>query len=100
MTESDLHEPWLRPDDAGARWLESEARAEIAPGHELYGLGLTAIGRCSGCDDAVFRCSDDTFAIVHLSGTRPDRPPWPRTTRLGSFIALEMVMDQHEHSTN
>jgi hypothetical protein len=87
----------MEPDAAEASRLEEEARAEIAVGHELHGRKLTAIARCTGCDDAVFRCDDDTFAVVHLSYTRPDRPPWPATTRLGSFIALELVMDQHEH---
>jgi len=97
VSDGQLREPWVRPDDIEARRLEAEARAEISDEHELHGIGLTAIARCSGCDDAVFRCEDETFAVVHLSYVRPDRPPWPRTTRLGGFIALELVMDQHEH---
>jgi hypothetical protein len=82
--------------DAG-QVFEREAAAEIAFGHELHGIALTGIAKCEGCDDVVFRASDDTFAIVHLSWThKPDRPPWPRTTRLGSFIAVEAAMDQHQ----
>jgi hypothetical protein len=78
--------------------FEQEAATEIAPGQELHGLALKAVAKCEACDSVVFRASDDTFAIVHLSGIRkPEAPPWPRTTRLGGFIAVEMAMDQHEH---
>jgi hypothetical protein len=46
----------------------------------------------------VFRASDGTFAIVHLSWIRKaNSPPWPQTTRHGGFIAVELAMDQHEH---
>jgi hypothetical protein len=89
--------PWFTPDDDDARRLEAEALAEIGPGHVLEGVDLTTVAWCNGCDDTVFRCGDGTFAIVHLSYTRPDRAPWPATTRLGGFVALELAMDQHEH---
>ena len=97
MTVPTVSQPWYRPNRAEAKRLETEARKEIARGHELFGVGLTAIARCSGCDDVVFRCDDGTFAVVHFSYVHHERPPWPGTTRLGSFIALEMAMDQHEH---
>lgn len=91
-------DPWFAPDSETARLVEAEARREIAPGHELHGLGLTASARCSGCDSAVFRCSDETFAIVHLTGTaKAETPPWPTTTRLGSFLAVDLAMAQHQH---
>ena len=47
--------------------FEQEAATEIAPGHELHGLALEAVAKCEGCDSVVFRASDDTFAIIHLS---------------------------------
>ncbi|HZM77506.1 MAG TPA: hypothetical protein VFC19_17375 [Candidatus Limnocylindrales bacterium] len=94
----DFRESWLRLSLAQAEAFEREAGIEIAPGHELHGLDLRAIARCSGCDDVVFRVSDDTFAIVHLVWTKkPDTPPWPHTARLGTFLAAELAMDQHEH---
>jgi hypothetical protein len=100
VSSADLRDPWFRLEREQARALEREATTEIAAGHELYGLGLTAVAKCAGCDSVVFRASDDTFAIVHLSWTRkPDTPPWPQTTRLGGFIAVELAMDQHEHRT-
>jgi hypothetical protein len=94
----DFREPWFRLEGEHARALEREAATEIAAGHELHGLGLTAVAKCEGCDSVVFRASDDTFAIVHLSWIRkPETPPWPHTTRLVGFIAVEIAMDQHEH---
>ena len=98
MSSADFREPWFRPEGEAARALEREAATEIAAGHELHGLALTTLAKCEGCDSVVFRASDDTFAIVHLTWIRkPETPPWPDTTRLGGFIAVETAMDQHEH---
>jgi hypothetical protein len=85
-------------DGDSAQAVEDEVTTEIAPGHELHQLALTAVAKCEGCDSVVYRASDGTFAVVHLSWSRkPETPPWPRTTRLGGFIAVESSMDQHEH---
>jgi hypothetical protein len=98
VSSEDFREPWFRLEPEYARAFEREAEKEIGPGHELHGLALSALAKCEGCDDVVFRASDDTFAIVHLTWTlRPGTPPWPQTTRLGSFIAVETAMDQHAH---
>lgn len=98
MRSSDVGELWRPVDGETARAFEDEAATEISLGHDLHGLALTALVRCDGCDSVVYRASDGTFAIVHLSWTRkPETPPWPRTTRLGGFIAVETAMDQHEH---
>ncbi len=64
----DFREPWLRLQPEQALAFEREAEKEIAPGHELHGIALSALAKCQGCDDAVFRASDGTFAIVHLTG--------------------------------
>lgn len=98
MSSADFREPWFRLEGEPARALEQEAATEIAPGHELYGHALEAVAKCEGCDSVVFSVSDGSFAIVHLSWIRkPEAPPWPHTTRLGGFVAVEMTMDQHEH---
>jgi len=98
VTEDQFREPWFRPQPEQALMFEKEAVAEVAPGHELFGLSLRTVAKCVGCDDVVFRAADDTFAIVHLTWSRKqEAPPWPRTTRLGGFIAIEAAMDQHEH---
>lgn len=93
----ELREPWVRPSETTREQLRSEALREIQLGHELYGVGLSAIASCTGCDDTVFACDDGTFAVVHLTYQTNERPPWPDTTRIGSHIGLELVMDQHEH---
>jgi hypothetical protein len=98
VSSDDFREPWflLKPDNAHA--CEREAAKEIAQGHELHGVGLTALAKCEGCDGVVFRASDDTFAIVRLTwAAKPETRPWPRTTRLGGYIAVELAMDQHAH---
>jgi hypothetical protein len=98
MTSKQFPEPWFGLEPEHGHAFEREAQQEIAPGHELHGLGLRTVAKCEGCDDVVFRVSDDTFAIVHLSWTqKAESPPWPRTTRLGSFLAVESALDQNEH---
>jgi hypothetical protein len=86
-------------NDQTAQALEAEARAEIGLGHDLYGPELRAIAKCAACDAVVFGLSDHSWAIVHLtwSTSRPESPPWPQAARLGSFLAIELAMDQHEH---
>ncbi len=77
--------------------LRLEALREIKPGHEIFGIDLSTIARCQGCDDTVFACEDGTFAIVHLTYQTNETPPWPDTTRFGSHLGLELAMDQHDH---
>jgi hypothetical protein len=58
---------------------------------------LRAIAKCRACDDVVFACGDGTFAIVHLSYQPDERPPWPATSRISSYLGLELAMSLHEH---
>lgn len=89
---------WIPLSAEHARAFEGEARREIAPGHELYGLNLEAISKCPTCDSVTFRLPDESFALVHLTwAQKPDRPPWPTTVRVGGFVALEAAIDQHVH---
>jgi hypothetical protein len=98
MTDDEFQEPWFRPDPKQAHAFESEVNAEVSPGHELHGLTLYAVATCAGYDEVVFRASDDTFAVVHLTWTQGrETPPWPQTTRLGGFVAVEAAMEQHGH---
>jgi hypothetical protein len=90
-----LSEPGVSVDAEMARRLEAEARAEIAPCHELDGLSLGATAKCGACDHTVFEVSDGTSAVVHLSYTRPDRPPCPLTTRCPDLSATEAVISEH-----
>lgn len=94
----DLRVPWLRLVGEQAGACEQEAIAEIADGHELNEMSLAAVAKCEGCSQVVFSASDGTFAIVDLTWSgRPETPPRPRTQRLGGYVAVELVMDQHAH---
>jgi hypothetical protein len=78
--------------------LETEAKAEIADGHELSGLPVTAIARRGACDDVVFSIETIPvwFALVHLTWRqRPEQPPWPMTTRL--TLPLSTSLEAHSH---
>jgi hypothetical protein len=93
-----LPEPWFRPAPQHAAALEHEARKEISPGHELAGHALTAIAACPGCDRAAFRLDDGSFAIINLTWTsQGEPPPWPATQHAGGYIALETLINDHQH---
>jgi len=89
---------WMPLSGDRARRFVDEAIAEIDAGHELAGLDLTAVSKCPGCDDVLYRLGDESFAIVHLtwSGNR-EQPPWPQATKLGGFVAVDLAIAQHEH---
>ena len=95
-----LPEPWTSAsefDDLGKR-LVAELERGVQPGHELAGRTVVPIAKCGGCDDAVFRLEDETWAIVHLTWSRrAESPPWPRTKLVSSFLAIEAAMTEHEH---
>ncbi len=90
-------ELWVTPTREECERLRGEALREIQPGHELHGVELRAIAKCRACDDVAFACGDGTFAIVRLSYQAQERPPWPDTSRIGSYLGLDLVMSQHEH---
>jgi hypothetical protein len=82
-----------------AALLVAELERELDAWHALRGRALQAIARCSGCDDVIFRLAeDDAFAIVHLTWSgRLEPAPFPRTTLLPTFMALELVAEAHRH---
>ncbi len=49
-----LPDPWVIVPSALRGALEAELKAEVAEGHELSSLHVTAIARCGACDNAVF----------------------------------------------
>ena len=82
----ELREPWFTLEGMAqlANGLERELEAEVAPGHALYGLQVSAVARRGDCDDGLFILHDGTnrVAVVHLTLTQnpPDRLPFPGTT--------------------
>lgn len=93
-----LPDPWVIVPSVLRADLEAELKAEIAEGHELSGLPVTAIARCGACDDVVFciETSPIWFALVHLTWRqRPEQPPRPMTTRLS--LPLSARLKAHRH---
>jgi hypothetical protein len=73
-------EPWWRPDEASRDLLTAELRAELSPGHPLFGRIAEVQNRCGACDAVTASVAEGSFAIVHLtwSGHR-EAAPWPQT---------------------
>lgn len=93
-----LPDPWAIVPSALRAALEAEVKAEIADGHELSGLPVTAIAMCGACDGVVFciETSPVWFALVHLTWRqRREQPPWPMTRRL--TLPLSMSLEAHSH---
>jgi hypothetical protein len=45
-----------------------------------------------------FQVDDGSFTIIHLTWTTHQEPdPWPATQRLGGYIALETLINEHSH---
>jgi hypothetical protein len=90
-----LADPWIDlrgggvDEEAERRRLADELRDEVAPGHLLFGVDVIAIGRSTANDDVLFQLPCKRWAIVHLTGTRPDRPPWPSTRIFDSLDEVE-----------
>jgi hypothetical protein len=49
-----FREPWVAVGQESAGELEAEALTEIGPDHQLAGLRLQAIARCTGCGSVVY----------------------------------------------
>ncbi len=92
-----LPENWRFTSDLEAEFLEDELARELSADHELFGESLKGLARCVACDEASFELGDGTFALVHLSFSHPDRPPWPITTRLDTSLALALAIQEHQH---
>lgn len=67
------------------RELEKELARELRPGHVLYGVQATAIGRRWRRDDVLFELGDGRFAQVHLTRRPESNPAWPATEIYDSF---------------
>lgn len=97
-----LPDPWVSLI-GWKRWREAhrlltEGRRELAKGHELHERLGAAVARCTKCHAVIFRLREDAgFALMHLTWSgQPELEP-PKTTVLPSFIALESVVDLHDH---
>jgi len=89
-----LVDPWWDLRTAGTREEHERRRiahqivAETSPGHDLFGKHTEVIGRSTARDDVLVRAVDGRWAIVHLTYSGRQVPPWPTTTWFDSVEAL------------
>src|SRR5262249_45700708 len=97
---------WLAPwhpigDTTQVEGIQKELRRELSPGHPLYAIPTRAIARREDCDDVLFSTNDGTgrVAVVHLTRTASEKPPWPDTVvwnSLDEWMTTGMRSDNQE----
>lgn len=91
-------EPWwdLRghgaPEAERRQHLLDEARAELGPQHPLATGDLDVLADATRQDEVLFRCSEDAFAIVHLTCAGALDP----FVRVRTFDSWSAVRDEIE----
>ncbi len=96
-----LPEGWdLIPDDRRPTF-RGEIERELSRGHELFGMTLTPVAACVGCDDTLFFVEDLTrWAVVHLTWSRSaEPPPWPDTMVFDGRLPRAAMAKHAEHVT-
>lgn len=110
LTESVRWSAWVHLGEAATDWrgvddlvtvhgvlsLPARQREQFSSPH-LFGLDVDVVARCAGhCDDIVVR-SPEAWWRVHLTHSRNERPPWPRTDRFESTVELVASLTSGEH---
>ncbi len=77
----------LTPDERSA--LEAVLEREVAPGHLLYSVDVSALARRYDCDDVLFGLNGSaSVVVVHLSYGEANAL-WPQTQMFGSLEAWQ-----------
>ncbi len=88
--------PWWVPDESSRQALTEELLAEVAQGHPLFGRAVQVMSRCGACDEVLIQIGEGDFGMVHLTwSTKSDRPPWPKYTHTGGYLATELAQTRH-----
>jgi hypothetical protein len=70
--------PWEPFSSKQAQAFLRELEIELASGHGLHGVRLTALAHTGAADDALFQLKDGGVVQVHLTWSgRAERLPWP-----------------------
>jgi hypothetical protein len=92
--------PWQPISQRGREAYEHELRLEVSPGHPLFEVRATAVGRTCHDDNVLFHLHQHgaMFAVVHLTFRgRPEKDvKWPQVTlyrNLDHWIMRGMLMD-------
>jgi hypothetical protein len=93
-----LTDPWwdLRspgePEQHQIQAVTNEMRRETSPGHALYGIAFTVIGRSQARDDVLLKVGD-RWALVHLTWSgKSEVPPWPRCVIFDSASDVQQAL--------
>lgn len=93
-----LIDPWrdLRnpgePEQQQVQAVTNELLREASPGHPLYGIAFTVIGRSEARDDVLLKV-DDRWALVHLTWSgKSEVPPWPTCVVFDSASEVEQAL--------
>ncbi|MBF9127988.1 hypothetical protein I0C86_03100 [Plantactinospora sp. S1510] len=85
-----LAHPWRDlhgPGDAERLQVQAvtqELLRELSPGHALYGVAFTVVGRSDARDDVLLRFGG-RWALVHLTWSgKSEVAPWPTCTTFDS----------------
>ena len=64
-----------------------ELKREMAPGHVLSGVPVSALACRQDCDDVLFGLDDGSnrVAVVHLTWVKESNPAWPATELFSSL---------------
>jgi hypothetical protein len=77
----------------------AELRKECGPSHVLAGRRFQCLGKCEGCDSAVFALDHGEWAIVHLAWAgREADPQWPTVEALGTWADVLEAMAEHSRT--
>jgi hypothetical protein len=93
------HGAWTIVDEGElADRLRAELKAEIGPGHILYGGDPTPLTLCTTCSAVGLHLGRGRFAIVELTGSATEEaPPRPTCQRFDTFDALRETLNRHRH---
>jgi hypothetical protein len=93
-----LTDPWwdLRnpgaPEQQQIQAVTNELLRETTPGHALYDMSFTVIGRSQARDDVLLKV-DDRWALVHLTWSgKSEVPPWPTCVIFDSARDAEQAL--------
>jgi hypothetical protein len=91
MDNTEFEKPWLFIEsDVERNHLIEELEKEINPNHVLYGKKSIPIAKREDDDDVIFKISDGSYALVHLtwSGKQEKDERFPFTEIFSSLKNL------------
>jgi hypothetical protein len=73
-------EPWVALPESARATFQQQLTYELVPGHPLFGLKLTPVGKQGATDDVLVELADTRLAVVHLTWGGPGNARYPLTT--------------------